>query len=277
VLGYWTHPDGTVALRIANLLDVAGCVMTGGTDVNMLTVDPRRREIIVRTLNRADRVITIGDALRHRAVELGVEPSRVRAFRRGVNLGRFGPGDRRSARQVLGLDPEAPILLWVGRMVPVKGLDVLLKALAGLTASPLPQLYLVGDGPLRTELRAQAERLGIAPHVHFVGPVAHETLGNWYRAADTVVLPSLSEGMPNVLLESAACGTPFIASTVGNIAELAENESWLVPPGNVTALQAALQRRLEAPVAVKSTVVDDSVAAGLLAEILSDAVAARGV
>jgi glycosyltransferase involved in cell wall biosynthesis len=277
VLGYWTHPDGTVALRIAEELGIPGCVMTGGTDVNSLAGEPDRRELIKATLRRADRVIAIGDALRSKVAELGVDPSRLHTFRRGVNREQFRPGDRHTARLALELDLETPILLWIGRMVQVKGLDVLLEAFAGIVTSPLPHLYLVGDGPLRSALRSHAERLGILARVHFTGPVSHETLGEWYRAADTFVLPSLSEGMPNVLLESMACGTPFVASRVGNIAELAEDDGWVVPPGNVEALQSALNARLASPVIVHGSAIDDSAAAKHLADILEDAVAERVV
>jgi glycosyltransferase involved in cell wall biosynthesis len=192
-----------------------------------------------------------------------------------VNLDRFGPGDRSEARRALELDLDAPILLWIGRMVAVKGLDVLLEAFSGIVANPAPQLYLVGDGPLRATLEGQAKHLGVADRVHFVGTVDHAELGNWYRAADTFVLPSLSEGTPNVLLESLACGTPFVASMVGNVADLAEESDWLVPPGNAAALQSALTNRLAAPVTVCAKAIDDSVAADHLAAILDDAIVSR--
>ena len=117
-------------------------------------------------------------------------------------------------------------------MVPVKGLDILLQSLALLRSRDLDcHLYLVGDGPLRKQLMVQANVLGLSTRITFVGPKLHEELPAWYRAADLTVLPSRSEGLPNVLRESLACGTPFVASNVGGIVEIADPNSsyWFLP------------------------------------------------
>ena len=102
---------------------------------------------------------------------------------------------------------------------------------------PFLRVCLVGDGPQRGRLQARAAAPGLAGRVVFAGAVGHETLPLWYRAADLTVLPSLSEGVPNVLLESLACGTPFVASRVGSIPDLTlDPENDLVPPGDPVAL-----------------------------------------
>src|SRR5207248_616882 len=107
------------------------------------------------------------------------------------------------------------------------------------------RLSLVGDGPLRSRLEAERAARGLAETVSFAGAVAHDRLQPWYRAADRFVLPSLSEGVPNVLREALACGTPFVASRVGGIPELAaDGASLLVPPGDAAALAEALARAL---------------------------------
>jgi glycosyltransferase involved in cell wall biosynthesis len=144
------------------------------------------------------------------------------------------------------------LLLWVGRMVPVKGLDTLLAACERLKqANGDFQLCLVGDGPLRASLVAEVERRGLTDHVTFVGLVDHAQLGPWFRAADLTVLPSRSEGIPNVLLESLACGTPFVASDVGGIPEIASPTAGrLVPPDDPAALAAALKAALADPAEV---------------------------
>jgi glycosyltransferase involved in cell wall biosynthesis len=131
-------------------------------------------------------------------------------------------------------------------MVPVKGLDVLLRAVRRLKDRGAAfHLYLVGDGPLRAELEAQAAALGVSGDVSFVGGVDHDRLPDWYRAADLTVLPSRSEGVPNVLRESLACGTPFVASRVGGVHELAGGDrDGLVEPEDPAALAAALERAL---------------------------------
>src|SRR5439155_4820704 len=135
---------------------------------------------------------------------------------------------------------------WVGRMVPVKGLDVLLEACALLRGRGVGfHLYLVGDGPARRALESASTSRGLSGVVSFLGPRLPEQLPDWYRAADLTVLPSHSEGLPNVLRESLACGTPFVASRVGGIPEIAaESASLLVPAGNALALANAVQQML---------------------------------
>lgn len=246
VLGYWTHPDGTVALEVARRLGVPGVLLVGGSDIQLLTADPRRRAVIIDTLRDADRVLTVGEPLRDRVVGLGIAPERVGVFARGVDRQRFAPGDGIAARHRLGLPVDRPIALWVGRMVPVKGLDVLLAAWPMVTRDGEPPLLvLAGDGEHREGLELAATPLGA--RVRFVGPIGHAALAEWYRAADLVVLPSRSEGVPNVLLEGLACGTPFVASDVGAIRGLLEPQSAVVPAGDIAALAQALTTALAGP------------------------------
>src|SRR5207244_6384979 len=119
--------------------------------------------------------------------------------------------------------------------------DVLLDACAALRHRRPVRLYLVGDGPLRGRLEKAAGALGLADVVSFVGPRLHDELPDWYRAADLTVLPSRSEGLPNVLRESLACGTPFVASRVGGIPDIAEVPAHrLVSPDDPGALADAI-------------------------------------
>jgi len=243
VLGYWTHPDGTVALELARRLGVPGVVLSGGSDIQLLTRDAPRRRIIVETLRAADRIFTVGAPLRDAAIALGVAPGKVGVFDRGVDRSRFFSSAPGAARQRLGLPGDRPIVLWVGRMVAVKGLDVLLASWSAVSRAPShPLLLLIGDGDERRALQHQAASLGDS--VRFVGTVQHDALPDWYRAADCVVLPSRSEGIPNVLLEALACGTPFVASAVGGVSTLLESESTTVPADDPAALTTALLARV---------------------------------
>lgn len=127
-------------------------------------------------------------------------------------------------------------------MVPVKALDVLIDAVEILRDEQVAiRLHLIGDGPLRKQLQRDVERRRMAEQVHFVGDVGHDRLADWYRAVDLTVLSSDSEGIPNVLRESLACGTPFVSTDVGSIHEFARSEySTLVPPRNPAALAGAI-------------------------------------
>jgi glycosyltransferase involved in cell wall biosynthesis len=246
VISYWAHPDGEAARRAATEMGAPLVLIVGGSDVLVLGQEPARRRSILGVLQSADGILAVGNDLRRRVIDLGVSPEKVFIFRRGVS-DRFAPGDKDTARGALGLPLGAPTLLWVGNMVPVKGVHFLLDACARLERGGLPvRLYLVGDGPLREDLEAQAASPELAGRVQFVGSVGHDDLPDWYRAADLTVLPSLSEGVPNVLLESLACGTPFVASRVGGIPDLAlEPEKDLVSPSDPAELATAIRNRIE--------------------------------
>ena len=146
-------------------------------------------------------------------------------------------GARRSRK--LGIPDAPPVILWVGRMVPVKALGVLLQACAELRDTGQDfLLYLVGDGPLRKSLESEAASLGLGDRVNFAGPKPQGALPDWYRASDVVALPSYSEGIPNVLREARACGRPFVATRVGGVPEVADTSSVLVEPGSGSRLPA---------------------------------------
>jgi len=278
VLGYWAYPDGEAALRAARLAGVPGLVMVGGSDVLLSTERSGQRELVRRVLHEADAVVAVSEHLAVRVAQLGIDRGKVHVVRRGVDRTTFAPGDRSESRRRLGVALDRPMLVWAGRMVPVKGLDCLLEACGRLQSSGIDhRLYLVGDGPLRNRLIADVARRGLADRVTMVGPVAHVELADWYRAADLTVLPSRSEGVPNVLLESIACGTPFVASRVGGIAEIAtEGIDRLVPPGDARALADATHAGLATTVATHERVFRPShqaAAARQLVEVVQQTVA----
>ncbi len=248
VLSYWPHPDGAVAIEHAHAIGVPGVIMSGGSNVLLLSSDPRRGPVIASTLRAADHVLTVGEAIRQRCLELGVAPGRVSSFARGVDDTLFHPGDQVAARSRLGLPQDRLIVLWVGRMAHVKGLDVLLTAWRKIVdRTPLALLVLVGDGPDQSAVKDAARDL--TDSVIFAGAVAHAQLPEWYQAGDLVVLPSRSEGTPNVLLEGLACGTPFVASDVGNIRDLLEPASQVIPSEDPGALAEAVSAALAMPAA----------------------------
>src|SRR5690606_36610227 len=129
--------------------------------------------------------------------------NKVTVIRRGVDRGIFHPGDRRTARLRLGIPAERTTLVSAGRLVPVKDHRTLIRACTALQED-FPDLacYVLGDGPLHKSLRSEIAVAGLRRRVHLIGAQPQHALGDWYRAADLVVLPSLSEGIPNVLLEA---------------------------------------------------------------------------
>lgn len=248
VLSYWAHPDGEAGLLAARLLGVPHAVIVGGSDVLLLPQRADRRRAVCNVLNNSDAVITVSEGLRTAAIQLGVDPFHVHTIYQGIDADRFHPGLRAAARRRLGLPAERPVLLWVGRMVEVKRLDVLIAASRELQARGVDfMLCLAGDGPQRAGIEQLVRQHGLVDHVRFIGSVRHEHLAEWYRAADATVLSSRSEGLPNVLRESLACGTPFAATDVGSISEIADRTwSRLSRPNDPHALADAMSGVLSA-------------------------------
>ncbi|HRP06986.1 MAG TPA: glycosyltransferase, partial [Gemmatimonadales bacterium] len=122
---------------------------------------------------------------------------------------------------------------------------------------------LAGDGPLRSRLERQARRAGLESRVRFIGAIRPESLPEWFAAADLVVLPSRSEGVPNVLLEAKACGRPFVASDVGAVRDVSDRpELELVPPEDPLALAGRIEARLAQPLDEAGGQVPDAAESG---------------
>jgi D-inositol-3-phosphate glycosyltransferase len=184
-----------------------------------------------------------------------VDPARLRVVEPGVDHAFFGPGDRVQARRALALPPDVPVLLFVGRIQPLKGADVAVRALAAMHDVPDARLVVVGgpSGPRGEEhlsfIHDLASSLGVAGRVHFSDPQPHELLSTHYRAADVCVVPSRSESFGLVALEAAACGTPVVASAVGGLTTLVEHgrTGYLVEDPVPSQFAAAVSRVLESP------------------------------
>jgi glycosyltransferase involved in cell wall biosynthesis len=246
VLGYWAHPDGYTALRLARQIGRPCVAVIGGSDVLLLCKQWARRRCICNVFNRVDQIICVSQDLKNKIGQLGIEAGKIHVCWRGVDTEKFRPGDYREARERLGLPQDRPLALFVGNFVRVKNVETLLAAAAILQARGTDfQLLLVGRGPLENALRRKSETLGLDGHVRFVGPVPHDALPDWYRAVNVTVLPSWSEGIPNVLLESMATRVPFVASRVGGIPEIATaGIDRLVPPGDPAAFADAIAEQL---------------------------------
>jgi D-inositol-3-phosphate glycosyltransferase len=153
---------------------------------------------------------------------------RVEIIAPGVERAFFAPGDQTGARAAIGIRPDVPVLLFVGRIQPLKGPDVAIRTLAELGRCDA-QLVIVGGasgeyGDVETDrAHALVDELGLHDRVHFVDPQPHHILSTYYRAADVVIVPSRSESFGLVALEAAACGTPVVASAVGGLLSLVDD------------------------------------------------------
>jgi glycosyltransferase involved in cell wall biosynthesis len=190
------------------------------------------------------------------ALGLGVSAGQLSFESNGVDTQAFQPRPRAAGglRDELGIPADAPLLGFVGRLSPEKGPTVFVRA-ALLLHSRVPEVHfvMVGDGPLEPELRALAERFGLAGRLHFAG--LRRDMAAVYSELDVVVSSSNSEAMPLALMEAMACGLPIVATRVGGVPDLVEHgeTGWLVGPGEfddiagrcaALADDAALRRRM---------------------------------
>ncbi|MCX6020414.1 MAG: glycosyltransferase [Chloroflexi bacterium] len=174
-----------------------------------------------RIVAQADRIIAPSPQERRAAMQLYAAPAgRVEVIPCGVDLERFSPGDRRMARRSLGLGDER-LLLFVGRLEPLKGLDILVGALPLLQeAAPTRLLVVGGDAQSEREFRRiqrQAGELGVTDQITFAGSVPHDALPAYYRAADVCVAPSYYESFGMAAVEAMACGIPVVAARAGGL------------------------------------------------------------
>lgn len=247
VLSYWAHPDGEAGLRAARAVGAKSAVIVGGSDVLILTRNRRRCQAVSQVLRETDLVITVCEGLRERVIELGVRPEQAHTVYQGVDPEIFSHGSRQESRRRLDLPKDTPEIIWVGRMVGIKRLDILIEAFARVHESnQRARLHLLGDGESSNSVREDVAARGLSDSVVLHGPVNRDELCHWYRAADATVLSSDSEGLPNVLRESLACETPWVSTDVGSVGEIATSEySIMVPPGDSEKLCDGMLRILD--------------------------------
>jgi teichuronic acid biosynthesis glycosyltransferase TuaC len=212
---HFLYPDGAAAVLLGAWLDKPVVVTGRGTDVNVFPRYPVPGAWIRWVARRAAALITVSAALRDVLLGLGVAPDRVVVLRNGVDLELFRPLQRDLVRSELGL--RGTTLLSVGHLLFDKGHHLVIEALRCL---PEANLVVIGEGAQRAQLQAMAYRHGVADRVTWINTLSQTDLAKYYAAADLTVLASRNEGMPNVVLESLACGTPVIATAVGGIPEI---------------------------------------------------------
>ena len=246
---HYVFPDGLAAVLIGRSLGIPVVVSARGTDIHTFGGFTTVRPQIRWTLQHAERVIAVSDSLA--AIMRDIEPSLrgIQTIGNGVDNARFFPEDKQVAREKLGLAMEDQIIVSVAALKQVKGPDLLVRAAALLKKSCARcRVLFVGAGPELASVRGLAEQLGCAAICTFLGPVPNEQLVTYYSAADVSCLASRNEGWPNVILESLACGTPVVATGVGEVPRLLANPDFGIivdptPEAIHAGLSWALQRQ----------------------------------
>ncbi|HEY2336862.1 MAG TPA: glycosyltransferase family 4 protein [Burkholderiales bacterium] len=190
-------------------------------------------------------IVTAGVALRKELIERnGFPAARIDSVPTGIDTARFRPGDRNAARKALGLPAGRPLVGIVATLRSWKGHLYLIEAFAGLPKTV--HLVVVGDGPMRPQLEARVDKLGLRERTLFAGN--QSDVVPWLQAIDIFALPSYAnEGVPQALVQAMLAGLACVTTNVGSIAEVATDgrTALVVPPRNVTGLRYALNRLLE--------------------------------
>lgn len=193
--------------------------------------------IQARLLRRFDAVVAVSRPLVTELQRARVPAGRIHLVPNAWD-GRSRPLTRVEARKVLGLPSDQFVVGWVGRLIPVKGCDVFLRALSRLR-DPAVHASVIGDGPQREALGALVAQEGLTDRVHFHG--SRDGAGTLFTAFDVWVLSSRSEGTPMVLFEAMAAGVPIVAADVGGVRDVVSDpEACLVPPNDPATLAARL-------------------------------------
>jgi glycosyltransferase involved in cell wall biosynthesis len=230
VLANWAYPDAHGVMLLAEKLKFPFATTVMGSDVNTFFDNRKRKQQVLRVLRASRVVFARSKALQSRLAAEGIDSTVVY---NGIDHKTFHPLDRGEACRKLGLDVKRRRVLYVGNLLPVKGAAVLARAARELSEV---DVIFVGSG---TE-KISAGRC--------VGPRSHDEIPLWMNACDVLCLPSLNEGLPNVVLEALACGIPVVASRVGGVPEIVRDglNGFIVPPSDPGALADGLRRAMAA-------------------------------
>ncbi len=207
---FW--PDGPAAVALGRRLGVPVSIKARGADIHFWG---RRRSTAGQVLaagRHADGLLAVSGALADDMAALGMERDRIAVHHTGVDLDRFKPTDKDTAKQALGI--AGPLVVTPGALIERKGQAIAIDALRSL---PGATLLLVGDGPDRPALERQAAAQGA--RIRFTGAVPNARVAELLAAADVMLLPTRSEGLANVWVEALACGTPVVTCDVGGARE----------------------------------------------------------
>lgn len=248
--GHWVVPGGAIAAAAAPAVPLV--VSLHGSDVYVAErLAPARS--VARAVFRRARVITACSSdLARRAIALGADGARVQVVPYGVDARRFrpDPAARAALRRELRLGDDATLVVAAGRLVRKKGFEYLVDAIAALRADRgRIVLALAGEGDLRQELEERSRTAGAADRVRLLGNRTQDEVARWFAAADVIAVPSVRDdsgnvdGLPNVVLEALASGTPLVTTAAGGIGAVVETgrTALVVPERDSAALARAIE------------------------------------
>jgi len=215
------YPDGPAAARVAEALGLALSIKARGADIQFWGNKAFARRQMRRAADRAAGLLSVSRALADDMAEMGLPRDRITIHYTGLDRALFRPMDRAESRALLakefGIPPDGRLLTTVGALIPRKGQQLVIRALARV---PDARLALVGTGPDQAALETLVSESAMSERVHFLGSLDHQMLPGVLSASEAMVLPSASEGLANAWVEALACGCPLVITEAGGAREL---------------------------------------------------------
>jgi glycosyltransferase involved in cell wall biosynthesis/radical SAM superfamily enzyme YgiQ (UPF0313 family) len=241
----WLYPDGFGVMLFSRYINKPYAIAGLGTDINEYLKFPIRKKMIRAALSKAKEVIVVSFALKKQLQHYGIRRE-IHVLHNGKDGEIFRLRDKNTVRQSLGLKGDERFILYVGNFEEWKGLDYLIHAVSLLQKnkdSRCLKLYLIGAGQFENKMRELIQELSLENNISFLGPRSHKEIGLWMNAAEFLCLPSINEGLSNVIIEAISCGLPVIATKVGGIPEIVTEEKLgvLVKPCDAEDLASAIK------------------------------------
>jgi len=207
-------PDGPAAVVLGRDFGVPVSIKARGADIHHWGHAAATAGQVTAAGRAADGCLAVSAAMRDDMIAIGIPGEKIRVHRTGVDADRFAPRDRFAEKAKLGV--AGPLLLSVGALIPRKGHDIVIDAVALL---PGISLWIAGEGPERAALEARIAAAGLSDRVRLLGSVAHDDLPALFAAADVMALASASEGLANAWVEALSSGTPIVITDAGGARE----------------------------------------------------------
>lgn len=254
---HWTYPDLPTGNLLARVFRKRQLITLRGREALFSNGMWLYKKIIIPLISKSDVVISLSQEMVDICVTDGVLPEKFRVIRNGVDTTTFRYLEKTACREKLGLPQGERVILSVGSLIYRKGFDRLVKALSGILMNyPDVSLYILGsegpEGDYRKVLTQLMKKYSLHGKTNFMGEVKNQDLVLWYNAADVFCLASRGEGSPNVLSEALTCGCPSMATDIGAVSEILNNESMgiVVPnddesilPGLMSVLSSNYDRK----------------------------------
>lgn len=219
VLASWAFPDGLACAWLKNICRYRLYIQCLGSDVNVHSENKFRRGLLKSAFKISDGVITVSKALQKKVIEIS-PTSNVKTIYNGVNFERFTPRDEKF---------EETSIIFIGNLIKTKGVYELMSAAEQLlTSGKKYKFHIIGNGPERGPLEAIVKEQNLGSSITIHGTVNHSEVVNFLQSSHLLLLPSYQEGVPNVIMESLACGVPVVATKVGGIPEVVDERNGIL-------------------------------------------------